>query len=106
MHIFGLEALVISLLLADKPFSLKGSNTTGTSRCDSLPVLLVLYVTGGEDTMDRSLGGAGNSLDVSIAVKLDLRLDEGSGGLVADSIEKTVDGEVSGLTGLGVLDGK
>lgn len=56
--------------------------------------------------MDRSLGGTGNSLDVSIAVKLDLRLDEGSGGLVADSIEKTVDGEVSGLTGLGVLDGK
>lgn len=106
MHVLCLEALVVSLLLADELLSFKGSNATGTSRCDSLPVLLVLDVTGGEDTVDRSLGGAGNSLDVPIAVKLNLRLDEGSGGLVADGIEETVDGEVSDLTSLGVLDGK
>lgn len=106
VYIFGHEVLVISLLLTDKSLGLKGSNTTGTGRGDSLPVLLVLDVTSGEDTVDRSLGGAGNSLDVSIFVKLELRLDESSGGLMADSVEETVDREVSDLTSLGVLDGK
>lgn len=106
VYIFGHEVLVISLLLTDESLGLKGSNTTGTGRGDSLPVLLVLDVTSGEDTVDRSLGGTGNSLDVSIFVKLELRLDESSGGLVADSVEETVDREVSDLTSLGVLDGK
>lgn len=106
MYVLCLEVFVVSFFFVDEFFSFKGSNVIGISRCDSLFVFFVLDVIGGEDIVDRSLGGVGNSFDVFIVVKFNLRFDEGSGGFVVDGIEEIVDGEVFDFISFGVFDGK
>ena len=106
VDLLGRDRLVLSLLLGDESLSLQRGHATRSGRRDGLSVLLVLDVTGGEDTLDAGLGGSRDSSDVSILVEVELALDEGGGGLVTDGVEETVDLEVSGLLGLGVLEGE
>lgn len=76
------DTLVLSLLLADQPLCLQSGHASRTGRGDGLSVLLILDITGGEDTLDRSLGGSGHSHNVAVLVAVDLSLDKSSGGLV------------------------
>lgn len=61
---------------------------TGTG--NSLAVALVLDVTASEDTLDTGEAGAGLSDNVAILIELKLALDQGVGGVVANSVEETV----------------
>lgn len=106
VHLLSRDALVLGLLLRDKPLRLERSHAARSGRGDSLSVLLVLDISSSEDTLDARLRGAGHGLDVAVNVELDLRLDERRGGLVADGVEETVDVEVGRLLRLYVLEGE
>lgn len=76
------DTFILGLLLADQPLCLQSGHTSRTGRGDSLSVFLILDITGGEDTLDRGLGGSGHGDNVAVLVTVDLSLDESSGGLV------------------------
>jgi len=59
-----------------------------TGAGNGLAVALVLDVAGGKDTLDARHGGAGLGLDVAILVHVELALDEGRGGVMADGVEE------------------
>lgn len=61
-----------------------------TSTGDGLAVALVLDITAGKDARYTSVAGAGLGDDVAILVEVDLALDQGVGGVVADGVEETV----------------
>lgn len=92
------------LLLGNKPLHLESSHTPTPCTGDSLPIPLILDITRRKDTLHTGLGGTGDSDDIAIGIGLELRAHEGSRGLVADSVEQPIDGEIALLAGLHVLD--
>lgn len=82
MYLLGRDALILGLFLSNQPLGLESSHTSRPSGRDGLPVLLVLDITRGEHALDGGLGGAGDSEDVAVCVKLELRLDKSSSGFV------------------------
>lgn len=92
------------LHLGDVLLRLQSSHAASTSAGNSLAVPLVLDITSGEDAGDARLGGAGLGNDVALGVGVDLTLDEGSGGVVADGVEEAVCLDRLLLAGDDVLD--
>lgn len=80
----------------------RGSERTGTG--DGLAVTLVLDVTASEHAVEAGVAGTGLGDDVSILVEVDLALDQGGGGVVADGVEETVGIDNLLLAADGVLD--
>ncbi|KAI6769875.1 hypothetical protein HG530_004504 [Fusarium avenaceum] len=82
---------------------LQGRHTSGTSTSNGLSVSLVLDITSGEDTLDVGVCGTRNGVDVTILIHINLSLDERSGGIVTDGVEKTISLVDLLLSGLEVL---
>lgn len=61
-----------------------------TCTSNGLPVSLVLNIASSIDTLDVGQRGAGLGGDVSVCVGVDLALDEGGCGVVANGVEQTV----------------
>lgn len=64
----------------------------GTQTCagNSLPIPLVLNITGSKDTLDARKGSAGLGDHIALGIRLQLTLDEVGGWVVADSIEQAI----------------
>lgn len=92
------------LLFRQHLLDLKGGHATAPSTRDRLSVLLILHITGGEHSPHARLRRSGDSQDISIGIDLKLVADDGSGGLVTDSIEETGNGKVFLFTARHVLD--
>jgi hypothetical protein len=75
-----------------------------TSTGNSLAVALILDITAGEDTLDVGVAGTRLGNDVTFVIELDLALDEGIGGVVANSVEKTIGINDFLLVGNDILD--
>lgn len=97
------SSLVI-LMVGEELLGLEGSHASGTGAGNGLSVSLVLDITSGKDTLDVGVCGSRNRLDVAILVHVNLALDKGSGGVVADGVEETVGHVDLLLSGLVVLD--
>ena len=71
-----------------------------------MTVAFVLYVSGGEDTLDTCLRRPGNSNDVAVRIGLKLTTDDGSCRFMTNGIEQTVDLQVVFLAGDGIANAK
>lgn len=78
-----------------------GIEHTGTG--NSLAVSLILNITAGENTLHAGKAGTGLGDNVSLVIELDLALDKGVGGVVANSVEKTVSLDDLLLVGVNIL---
>lgn len=75
-----------------------------TSTGDGLAVTLVLHITASKHALAAGDAGASNSGDVTILIDVNLALDQSSGGVVTDGVEKTVGINNFLLASDGVLD--
>lgn len=82
------------LLLSNQALCLQRGHATTARRGDSLAIPFVLNITCREDAFYACLGGAGDGDNVAIRVRLELAANEGSRGLVADSVEETCNGKI------------
>ncbi len=71
------------LLLGDELLDLESSHTAATRAGNGLAVALILNVTSSKDALHRCLGGSGYRDDVAVTVRLKLRAEDSSGGLVS-----------------------
>lgn len=96
--------MLLRVVLLQPSLRVEGSHASSSGRGDSLAVPLVLDITGSKDTGDVGLGRAGDGLDVTILIQVQLTLEQRCGGDVANGIEETVDIHGAGILGDGVLD--
>lgn len=92
------------LRFSDELLSLESGNAAGAGTGNGLAIAFVLDVTAGEDTLQAGVAGTRLGDDVSFVVEVDLALDQGGGGVMANSVEETVSVDGLLLAGDGVLD--
>lgn len=96
--------VLLRVVLLQPSLGIESGHASSTSTGDGLAVFLVLNITGSENTGEVGLGGAGNGLDVTILVQVQLTLEQGGGGNVTDGIEQTVDIHGALLLGDSILE--
>lgn len=96
--------MLLRVVLLQPSLRVEGSHASSSGRSDGLAVPLVLDITGSKDTGDVGLGRAGDGLDVTILIQVQLTLEQGGGGDVANGVEETVDIHRASLLGDGVLE--
>lgn len=102
----SLVGSLVILVVGEELLSLEGSHASSTGTGDSLSVSLVLDITSGKDTLDVGVCCTRDGLDVTILIHVNLTLDEGRGGVVADGVEQTVGLVNLLLASLIILDNK
>lgn len=71
---------------------------------NGLSVSLILDISSSKDTLNTGVASSGLSENVAVLIKLDLALDQGSGGVVTDGVEQTVGLNDLLLAGSDILD--
>lgn len=100
----GKDLVLLRVVLLQPSLRVEGSHASSSGRGDGLAVPLVLDITGSKDTGDVGLSRAGDGLDVTILVQVQLTLEQGGGGDVANGVEETIDIHRASLFGDGVLE--
>jgi len=91
-------------VLLQPSLGIESGHASSTGTGDGLAVPLVLNITGSENTGEVGLGGAGDGLDVTILVQVQLALEQSSSGNVTDGVEQSVDIHGALLLGDGILE--